>query len=329
MVHDVLAVLLEALGNHAVDLFLAELFPLLVGLHIDGQDELEYFEVVGDGVCFLLNLQVHDPLDLLQLQSLPEHAAKLLLLREQPGAPLDPLGKYVPDLGVPGPAEKYDRRVHPALDALLLPIHEFDLPADDDEVQVRALDVVHPLEDVVEQHGPALLHQPLRVLYHDEQRYLLPFNLEVQLCEVEAFLHHAVPLEWPLEDQADLLQQVVDEGSVAVPVSAVQPDYVQLVLLVAGQPVHPCRFAAVPRTHQDEAFALQRLLHHFQLVVRGYQDLAVHVVLAHLLHHCLHQLAGDAAAFVMFDPLPVFELVVVRSSRCRHNIIIAPTSRSK
>ncbi len=158
MVDDILRVLFEALSDKEVDLLLGELSPLLFRLDVNGENELEYFEVVGHRLCFLLDLRVDDPLDFLLLQSLPEHAPQLLLLREHPAASVDPSGEYFPDFGEPESAEEDDGCVHPALDAFLLAVHELDLAADDDEVQVGALDVVHPLEDVVQQHWPTLLH---------------------------------------------------------------------------------------------------------------------------------------------------------------------------
>jgi len=56
------------------------------------------------------------------------------------------------------PAEKDDGGIHPTLHTFFLPIHKLDLSADDDEVQLSALHMVHPLEDVVKQHWPTLLH---------------------------------------------------------------------------------------------------------------------------------------------------------------------------
>ncbi len=116
-----------------------------------------------------------------------------------------------------------------------------------------------------------------------------------------------------------------------MPVPAVEPDDVALVLAVAGEPVDSGGFAAVAGTHEDEALAFEGLLHHFELVVGGHQDFGVHVVLAHLLHHRLDQVAETAGAFVLLELLSVlvFACAIVRSPRRRHIIIIAPTLRSK
>jgi len=95
------------------------------------------------------------------------------------------------------------------------------------------------------------------MLDHDDELDLLFLYLVIKFGEAGPLLHDVLLLELPLVDQTHLLQQLPHKGSFVVPVPAVQPDDLLLVLFVAGEPVHSCRFAAMPRSHYDEALPLE------------------------------------------------------------------------
>jgi hypothetical protein len=71
--------------------------------------------------------------------------------------------------------------------------------------------------------------------------------------------------------------------------------------------VHSRCLAAMPRTHQDKTALLQLLFHHLYFEISGHKDLRVQAVLAHLLHHRLHQVVGRTLAFVLFVFLVVLK----------------------